>query len=138
LQELWRFKMWIMTINSSYIYIDDVRFRAYHGVLPQERSVGADFLLSLRVGYPLERAMESDSVEDTLNYAELYELARREIAVSSCLLEHVAGRIAKAICSRWPEVTSVDLRLSKKNPPMGGDLSGAGVEIHLINDKTEA
>jgi dihydroneopterin aldolase len=105
--------------------------------MPQERKVGADFLVNLRVGYPLEQAMQSDEVSDTLNYAALYEVVKTEMMQPSNLLEHVAGRIADAVVKRFPQVTSIDLDLTKQNPPMGADCDGAGVEIHLINDKME-
>ena len=124
-------------MTKTYIYLRDVRIHAFHGVLPQERIVGADFAVSLRVGYDVSAAMQSDNVEDTLNYAQLYELLRREMAVPSQLLEHVAGRIVKAVQETFPEVTSIDLELTKLNPPMGAVCQGAGVEIHLINDKTQ-
>ena len=126
-----------MRITSSYIILRNVRFHAFHGVMPQERKVGADFLVNLRVGYPLEQAMQSDEVGDTLNYAALYEVVKAEMMQPSNLLEHVAGRIAEAIVKHFSQVTSIDLELTKQNPPMGADCDGAGVEIHLINDKTE-
>ena len=125
-----------MKIKDSYIELQDVRFHAFHGVMPQEGRVGADFLVSVRVGIAFEKAMQSDDVEDTLSYAELYQLVQREMAVPSKLLEHVAGRIVKAIGKDFPDVTSIDLKLTKLNPPMGADCAGASVEIHLINDKT--
>ena len=85
-----------MTLTAGYVSLRQVRFRAFHGVLPQERQVGADFLLDLKVGYPLAKAMQSDSVDDTLNYATLYDLMAREMRQPSKLLEHVAGRMAEA------------------------------------------
>ena len=118
-------------IESSYVFLRNVRFYAFHGVLPQERSVGGDYLLNLRVGYPVEKAMESDEVGDTLNYATLFDLVKREMNIPSQLLEHVAGRIVKAITAAFPAVTSVDLELTKQNPPRGVDADGAGVEIHF-------
>ena len=99
--------------------------------------MGADFLVSLRIGYDLSKAMASDEVEDTLNYAEVYQLVRQEMEQPSALLEHVAGRIVRTLLERFPMVTSVDLQLMKQNPPMGADCKGAGVELHLINDKTD-
>lgn len=113
-----------------------VRLHAFHGVMPQEGKVGTDFRIDLRVGYPLERALESDDVADTLDYARLYDVVKREMSVPSKLLEHVAGRIAKAVENTFPLVTSIDLEITKLNPPMGADCEGASVEIHLINDKT--
>ena len=126
-----------MRITTSYISLRNVRFHAFHGVMPQERKVGTDFLVNLRVGYPLEKSMQSDEVGDTLNYADLYAIVKAEMAVPSKLLEHVAGRIISAIEKQFPKVTSIDLELTKQNPPLGADCDGAGVEIHLINNKTE-
>ena len=120
-----------MKSEESYIFLRNVRFHAFHGVLPQERQVGGDFLLTLQVGYPFAKAMESDDVADTLNYATLFDLAKREMDIPSQLLEHVAGRIVKAITTAFPEVISIDLELTKVNPPMGADCDGAGVCVKV-------
>ena len=123
--------------QQTYIRLEKLRFRAFHGVLPQERTVGGDFLITLRIGYPWQTAMESDAVADTLDYAAVYRLVSREMASPSRLLEHVAGRIANALLHDFPLITSIDLWLTKVTPPMGADCEGAGVELHLINDKTD-
>lgn len=122
---------------QTYIRLEKLRFRAFHGVLPQERTVGGDFEVTLRIGYPWQQAMESDAVGDTLDYAAVYRLVQAEMALPSQLLEHVAGRIVKALFRDFPQITSVDLWLTKVTPPMGADSEGAGVELHLINDKTD-
>lgn len=125
-----------MRITHSYIVLREVRFYARHGVMPQERKVGGDFTVSLRVGVDLTRPVASDDVADTLNYATLYEVVKREMASPSQLLEHVAGRIGQAVFDTFPQVISIDLTLTKLNPPMGADSEGAGVELHLTNEKT--
>ena len=119
-------------LNTS-IFIDEVRFHAFHGVMPQERAVGADFTVSLRVGYDFIKATESDGLSDTISYADLFDVLKREMFIPSQLLEHVAARIVRAIVSRWPQVQTVYIRLRKDNPPMGADCKGAGVELHFIN-----
>lgn len=111
-----------------------MRFHAFHGVLPQERVVGGDYEVDLRVGYPLVKALSSDNVADTLNYASLYALVEREMQQPSSLLEHVSGRIAEAVCKAFPKTLSIDLTLTKLNPPLKADCDGASVEIHFIND----
>jgi len=116
-----------MHLTESYICLHEVRFYAFHGVMPQERSVGGEFLVSVKVGYPLEKAMSSDDVADTLNYAELYELVKKEMMQPSSLLEHVMGRIVEAIEKAFPEVASVEVKIKKVNPPMGSDCKGAEV-----------
>ena len=115
------------------IFLDEVRFHAFHGVMPQERAVGADFTVWLKVGYDFVKAAESDELIDTISYADLYEVVKAEMEKPSQLLEHVALRIVKAVVARWPRIDTIDLRLAKDNPPMGADCKGAGVEIHYIN-----
>lgn len=125
----------MMKLGSSYITINGLRFHAYHGVLPQERLTGNDYLINLRVRCSIEKAMHTDSVEDTLNYATVYEAVASEMMIPSNLLEHVAGRIGTHLLDMFPEIKDIDLSITKLNPPMGADCTGAGVEVHLINDK---
>lgn len=125
-----------MAVKSSYILLENVKFYAFHGVLPQERKVGNDYQVRLRIGYDISRAMVSDDVNDTLNYAEVYQLLSQEMSVPSALLERVAGRIGDRLFRKFPAIQSIDLTIIKVNPPMGADSEGAGVEVHLINDKT--
>ena len=126
-----------MEIQSTYIYLRNLRFHALHGVLPQERVTGNDYELTLRIGYPAEEAMLSDAVDETLNYAEVYELVKEEMQTPCNLMERLVRRISDRLFRQFPEIRSIDLWLTKKNPPMGADCEGAGVEVHLINDKTK-
>ena len=121
---------------ESYIYIKEARFHACHGVLPQEQTVGQDFLVSIRCGVDITMAMEHDMLEVALDYGVLYRLIEHEMGTTSQLVEHVAGRIARQVFITFPQVTSIDLTITKLNPPIGGDCEGAGVEVHLTNDKT--
>ena len=121
---------------QTYIFLNKLKFRAFHGVLPQERLVGGDFVVTLRIGYPWQQAMTTDDVADTLDYAAVYTLVKTEMGQPSQLLEHMAGRIVKTLFQQFPAITSIDLWLTKMTPPMGADGEGAGVELHLINDKT--
>lgn len=123
------------TIGSS-IYIKNVRFHAYHGVLPQEHSVGNDYVVNLEVEYDFSNAMQTDDLAHTINYAELYQLIKEEMAIPSRLVEHVAGRIGNRIFSTYPAAHELTLTITKENPPFGADCDGAGIQVHLINDKT--
>lgn len=123
-------------LKDSYIYIRNLRFHAFHGVEAQERMTGNDYELDLRIQVDVSDAMVSDNVTDTVNYADVYSLAKHEMKKTSKLVEHVAYRIGKAVMKRWPSVRSITVCLTKLNPPMGADCNGAGVELYLINDKT--
>lgn len=103
--------------------------------MEQERRVGGEFSVDLRVHYYIYKAMETDRVEDTVSYADLCDIVKREMALPSALLEHVGGRIAKAVLAAFPQVESVNVKITKVNPPMGVDCSGAGVEIEMSHEE---
>jgi 7,8-dihydroneopterin aldolase/epimerase/oxygenase len=124
-----------MATFESSIHIDSLRLHARHGVLPQERVVGNDYVVTLKVNYDINRAMETDDVADTIDYSQLCSIVKEEMAQPSNLIEHVAGRIARHILRRFNSITALHLSITKVNPPMGVDCDGAGVEIHLTNNK---
>lgn len=110
-----------------------MRFRACHGVLPQEKVTGGDFLVSVSAHYPLAEAVESDDVTTTLNYAQAYEIVKNEMSQPSALIEHVAGRIGASLMREMPGIEDLTVKVVKVNPPMGADCGGAGVELRWKN-----
>lgn len=127
----------MMTIESGNIFIDNMRFRARHGVLEQERLTGGDFVVSLSARYPMSKAAESDDVADTMNYAEAYEIVKKEMLVPSKLIEHVAARIGRSMLRAMPLIEELTVEVKKINPPMGADCDGAGVRLHWTNKGNE-
>lgn len=120
-----------MTALSSKIILKDIRLFAHHGVLPQERAVGAYFTLNLRIQTDFSRALETDDLAGTISYADAFEVVKAEMAVPSQLLEHVAGRICQALFDRFPAAEAIHLELLKENPPMGADCAGAGIALDV-------
>lgn len=119
-----------MKINNSYIYLKEIRCYAYHGVAPQEKLIGNEYVIDLKLKVDISRASQTDDVEDTVSYADVHELVKTEMAISSKLLEHVGGRIATKLFELFPTIEEIKLRLSKRNPPMGADIDAAGIELH--------
>ena len=115
---------------NSYIFLDNVPFFAYHGVGEQEREVGNEFIISLRLKVDITLAAETDNVAHTVSYADVYESVKAEMEIPSALLEHVCGRIVKRLFRTFPAIEDIELKLSKRNPPMGADVDAAGVEVH--------
>lgn len=110
----------------GYISIDGLRIFARHGVMPQETAGGNVFELDIRLSFPCRKAMECDTLEDTVNYAEVVEIAKAEMAVPSRLLEHVVGRIRDAVIRRFPQITGGRIALRKMRPPISAELHAAG------------
>ena len=127
----------MMELTSTYILLQGLQYHAFIGVGEQEQVVGNDYVLDLRLGYPFAAAMESDVVNDTLNYADVFNVVSEVMKQPSKLLEAAAGKIVKELCARYKRLESIDLKLVKRNPPMGADCDSTGVELHLINDETK-
>ena len=111
------------------VFVKNIRLHAFHGVMPQERITGNDYLVSVSADCPLAVAAESDSVDDTLSYAHIYNIVKEEMALQSNLVEHVAGRIGRRVLAEFPLADNVRVEVVKLNPPMGAACDGAGVEL---------
>ena len=84
-----------MKAQSMNIILDGMKFYSFHGVMPQENTVGAEYKVSLDIETDFSTAAETDSLEGTINYAEIYEAVKHEMSIPSKLLEHLAYRISK-------------------------------------------
>ena len=111
------------------MHLENILFFAHHGVATQETIVGNEFYINLRLKVGFARAIETDAVEDTVSYADVYTLLKEEMGIPSKLLEHVCGRIAERLFRDFPAIEEVEIKLSKRNPPMGADIDAAGVEM---------
>ncbi len=127
----------MMTLTESYISLHDLHFHAFHGVLPQERKVGNDYVVNVKVKVDVAEAMVSDQVEATVNYATLYNIVKEVMDTPSALLENVAYRMAEETFSAFPSIQEVHICVRKVNPPFGADCLGAEVETHFTKEKTE-
>ncbi|MDY3521914.1 dihydroneopterin aldolase [Riemerella anatipestifer] len=117
----------------SKIILEDIKIYAYHGVLPEENVVGTYYLVNLECDVDLWSAAQTDNLEDTISYAELNDIVHQEMGVNSKLLEHVAGRIIKTILTKYPQIIYIKIKITKKSPPMRGEVQGASVVLEKDN-----
>lgn len=96
-----------------------MEFHAYHGCLEKEKQEGNLFVVDFKADIDIAAAAESDSLDDTLDYGAVYSIIAREMEIPSDLIEHVAGRIVKAIEEQFPFL-DFSVRVSKRNPPVDG------------------
>lgn len=107
-------------LSDAQIALRGLTFFAFHGVLPEERQQGNRFVVDLVLEADISRAVCTDNLDDTVNYAEVYEVVRREMAVPSQLLEHVCGRIATALLDAFAPLQRARVSVTKRNPPIEG------------------
>ena len=104
-----------------------MEFHSYHGCLESERKEGNTFMVDFRGKASLKKAAKSDDLNDAQDYAEVYKIIAAEMEKPSNLLENVAARIVDAINRSSLGFWFVQVRVSKKNPPVGGLCSWARV-----------
>ncbi len=114
-----------------YIHFNGLKLYAYHGVLPQERRVGAMYTLNLRLALNFTETALTDQVAHTVNYADVFNCIKKEMDIPAGLLEHVAYRIAQRLLEEFSKLTEVYIELYKQNPPMGADCSQIGISLCL-------
>ena len=106
-----------------------MRFYAYHGVFPQEQRVGNQFVVELTFWADVAGSIHSDELEETISYADVYEVVKAEMAIPSRLLEHVVGRISERLFATFPRIQRLTLTLSKCNPPFPGEVQSAAITL---------
>jgi len=109
------------------IRLNGMEFYAYHGCYREEQLIGNHFLVDITMDADMEEASKSDDLCDALNYAEVYELVKQEMAVRSHLLEHVSARILDRIFERFPQLERAEVCVAKLNPPVGGQIRSVSV-----------
>lgn len=101
------------------IVITGIRGFGFHGVLPEERIAGQEFIVDLEVTSDFARAVESDDVLDTVNYAELGRIAHEAIVGPAFnLVESLADVVAKK-CLALDKVQTVCVTVHKPSAPLG-------------------
>ncbi|MEN8138690.1 MAG: dihydroneopterin aldolase [Bacteroidota bacterium] len=111
----------------SKILIENIKIYAYHGCLEEENKIGSDYLIDIKVNLDYSKASKTDDLNYTVNYAEINRAIHEEMAIKSCLLEHVGQRIINRIFKDFDKIKKIKLKLSKVNPPMGGDVEKVSV-----------
>ena len=114
---------------TAKIGLKDVRFHAPHGFFEEEHLMGNEFSIDVEVEASIGGAAQDDDLGGTVNYATIYYLLQAEMKKPTQLLEALAYRMANRIANQFDSVSSVTLRLRKLNPPLGGKVGSAEVEL---------
>jgi 7,8-dihydroneopterin aldolase/epimerase/oxygenase len=111
------------------ISLEGLEFHAFHGVYPHERESGNFFEVDITVETDFTLAAKEDDLAGTVNYEILFKIVKEEMDAPSKLLETVAEKIVHHVLDSLPAVTSVDLKISKINPPIGGKCRRSAVSL---------
>lgn len=112
------------------IYLNEMEFYGYHGVLAEETRLGQRFRVSLALEVDLKEAGVYDDINKTVNYAEVYDLCKEIVEGETYkLIEAVAERIASQILEKFSLVKRLTVTVIKPDPPIRGHYESVAVEI---------
>lgn len=109
------------------IKIEGMKFYAFHGHFEAEQIVGNNFEVNLKIKTDCNNAAISDDLQDALNYQIAYDIVKKEMEQNSKLLENVAKRILHSLHAQFQQIIKVQVKISKMNPPMGGEIGSVSV-----------
>lgn len=108
------------------IVLEGMQFHAFHGVHAEERLMGGKYQVDVFLDYPFEG--NADHLEHTANYETVYRLVAGRMETPVNLIEHLAELILADLQHAFSEA-KVRVRVSKFQPPVGGVVERAYVEV---------
>ncbi|MPZ15290.1 MAG: dihydroneopterin aldolase [Chloroflexi bacterium] len=119
------------------IRLNGMTFYGYHGVLPEERSLGQRFVVDVELFTDLRPAGTSDDIKRTVNYTDIYRTVRDVVTGPPFhLIEAVAEQIAGHILEQHPTVERVVARVKKPEVPIPGSVLSSS-EVWIDRDRAE-
>lgn len=114
------------------IRMKEMEFYGYTGCLPEEKVNGQTFVITCEMNCDSIPGCETDELEGTVNYAEVYEVIKDEVESSHCnLIEYLANNLAKKVLAISDLITEVKIIVSKPQAPIDGKFKTMEVEVTL-------
>jgi 7,8-dihydroneopterin aldolase/epimerase/oxygenase len=112
------------------IFVNQMEFYGYHGVFPEETRLGQRFVVDLMVLVDLKKAGETDELEHSVNYGELFQVCKEIVEGKPYkLVEAIAEKIAESVLKQFNLVSEVTIKVIKPDPPIPGHYRSVAVEI---------
>ncbi len=116
-------------MSEDRIVLTGLRVRGHHGVLPEEREQGQDFVVDVVLHLPLRTAAASDDVADTVHYGEMASRLAAVVAGEPVdLIETLAERLA-GVCLSYALVQRAEVTVHKPAAPIPLEFSDVSVTL---------
>jgi 7,8-dihydroneopterin aldolase/epimerase/oxygenase len=110
------------------VELHNVIMYGFHGVYEEERKILNTFEVNLDVKFE-EKVSVFDRLEDTISYADLYDIVRQKMEIPGFLLEKICQDIIQKIKDQFPVVLQVDISIYKLQPPIEHFQGKVGVSM---------
>jgi dihydroneopterin aldolase len=102
------------------IFLEGLEFYAHHGYYAEEQQLGNRFQVDIRLQAEVPEAGLEDDLSRTIDYVQVYNLIRAEMQKRFKLLEALGQRIIDQLRLAFPSIQTLEVRISKFNPPISG------------------
>ena len=109
------------------VHLKQVELFGHHGLYEGEEPTGGWFVIDLSVLY--EPVFPITTLEQPVNYADLFELVQHEMKQTKTLLEMVAESIWNAVKQQYPAVLQIQISIFKKKPPIPNFKGSTGITL---------
>ena len=109
------------------IYLNRAHFYAYHGCMEEEGVVGGGYVVDVVVEFDLSAVEKSHNLKDTVNYIKVFNCVKKEMKKPARLLETLLERTVSSLKKIHPSITSVEVKIEKTNPPIGGGVGSVAI-----------
>ena len=113
----------------STLAIEGIKLYAYHGCLPEEQITGGHFTVDVYIDLDTSKAEISDDLRHTVDYQEVNNIVKSEMAVYSKLIEHAGRRIIGRLNAQFSQAENIRVRVTKLHPPVNGMVEKVSVLI---------
>ena len=112
------------------ILIRNLKIFAYHGVNPEEKVQGQNFILDIDAFVDISVPCKTDNVDDAVSYAEIIEETVRIFTSRKYdLVERAAERVSEGLFEKFEKIQALRILLKKPDAPIDADFEYVGVEI---------
>jgi dihydroneopterin aldolase len=111
------------------ILVSGIRLYAFHGCLDEEAKIGSDYQVDIEISTDFSKAAITDDLSETIDYVKVNQIVKEEMLRRSKLLEHVAKRIINRFHAEISHSAFYQIKISKLNPPINGDVHSVSVII---------
>ena len=111
------------------IIVEGINVFAYHGCLLEEAKIGTHYTVDVVMETDFTEAAETDDLSKTIDYVVVYNIVKQQMAIRSKLIEQVGQRIVDELKKEFQTLKKVELKVTKHNPPMNGNVDKVSIVI---------
>lgn len=115
--------------------VENIQVDAFIGFHEKEKEKPNSFLIDVSIEMIMPQAVITDSIEHTLDYAQVYDLVLEQMAIPCNLVEKKAYDIISILFQRFVTIQKVTLHIRKHKPCSMHECDSAGVEIILMREE---